>query len=122
MQNKRKVTKKQKSLKRAFGSVAYNNYELRYIKDGELNTIFLERLEFELLVDNERGQKQLIKRKGGDQVEDLVVTFRNEDNTTVTINFNSKTVKVYNFKKRVASLEYLTQLDYKKVYAEFLKV
>jgi hypothetical protein len=122
MQTNRKKISKQESIRRAFGLLAYTSHELRYLKGGELETIMLTSFEFELLVDNLHGQQQLVNRKGGGKVEDLVAIFRNEDHTTITVHFNSKKVKVYDFKNSVDHLMFITDLDYKKVYAEFSRV
>jgi len=120
MQNK--GLQKSNKLRRVVGLLNYNNYELRFLRNGELDSILLSRLEFELLADNEEAQKTLIKNRGGDSLEDLVAIFRNEEQTTFTIHFNTKKVKVYNFTKPVDDLMFITELDYKKVYSEFLLV
>ena len=120
MQSKR--LQKRANLRGVVGLLKYSSYELRFLKKGELDSILLDRLTFELLVDNIPAQKTLIRNRGGDTLEDLVALFRNEEGTTFTIHFNTEQVKVYNFTKPVDDLMFITKLNYKKVYAEFLLV
>jgi len=122
MSNRKRKDVKFESFKRSIGLLNYKNYELRFIKDNELDTIHLSRLEFELLVDNKQGQQQLVNKNGGDTVVDLVALFRNSNNTTFTVCFNSKEVKIYNFINNTDELLFITELNYKKVYSELLSV
>ena len=103
------------------GKIVYSNFELRFFRKGELDSIFLSQIEFELLVDNLLGQKQLIKRHGGDKVEELIATFRNDSGTTFNICFNSKKIKAYNF---TVSKDFndIINMNYKKAYASFLNL
>lgn len=103
------------------GNITYSNFELRFFRKGELDSIFLTQIEFELLVDNLLGQKQLIKRHGGDKVEELIATFRNDSGTTFNICFNSKRIKAYNFVVD-QDLDTILRTDYKKAYASFLNL
>jgi len=109
-------------INRTIGKVVYNSYELRIEKNNELDTIKLDRALFELLVDNINGQKELALSNGGNKVENLVAIFRNSNNDSIVIYFNTKEVKVFNFGKDTSALEQLTKTNYKKVYSECSKV
>lgn len=104
------------------GNISYTKFELVYLEKEELKTINLTRLEFELLIDNKIGQLQLVKREGGNEMVDLICSFRTKDNYTFTINFNCKEVKIYSFTSDITPFNSILKLNYKKVYTEFLKL
>lgn len=96
--------------------IVYSKYELQFYKGNELDSILLNKLEFNLLIDNERGQNQIIQFNNYGILYGLVAYFRNSKGTTITINFNTKKVNVYSFLEDIDNLLILKEIDYKEIY------